>query len=205
MKLEEFIKKNKAGFQTEKMSKVADVNFEDLLKSELHQTKTMKTLYVKYLSIAACFVLILFAGYWFQYQNNISEETSQLLANLDANSVGKRLEGVYKFSDEYDKEDNKIVNRLTEIVLNDDNANVKIASIDALLKFPKNEKIRKSLIKALEKETEPLVQIKLIKAISFLRENRAQKSLEKIINNKETFPIVKNNATLAINNLKQQK
>jgi len=88
--------------------------------------------------------------------------------------------------------------------LHDDaNANVKIATIDALLKYPTNENIRISLIKALEKEKTPLVQIKIIKSLSFLKENRAQKPLENIINNKQTYPIVKNNATLAIHQLKQ--
>ena len=85
----------------------------------------------------------------------------------------------------------------------DTNANVKIATIEALLKFPKNEQIRTNLVSALKKEETPLVQIRLIKAIIFLRENRAQKPLEEIINNKETYPIVKNNATLAIVEIKQ--
>ena len=97
----------------------------------------------------------------------------------------------------------KKFNKLLKILEKDDNANVKIATIDALLKFPKNEQIRQSFIKALEKEDVPLVQIKLIKAVSFLRENRAQKPLEKIINNEQTFPIVKNNATLAMVEIKK--
>ena len=88
-------------------------------------------------------------------------------------------------------------------MLEDKNANVKIAIIDALLQFPQNDKIRQSLILAVEQEKEPLVQIKLINSLSVLREHRAQKPLEKIINNKETFQIVKNNATLAMIKLKQ--
>ena len=87
---------------------------------------------------------------------------------------------------------------LVKTLLNDENLNVKIATIDALLQFPNNEYIRKNLINAIEKETEPLVQIKLINSLKTLRETRAQKPLEKIINDNKTYPIVKNNATLAI-------
>jgi hypothetical protein len=110
---------------------------------------------------------------------------------------------VYAFNDEYVKEDNKIIQTLIGILHKDENGNVKIATIDALLKFPKNEKIRTNLIVALKNEEAPLVQIKLIKALSFLRENRAQKPLEEIINNEETYPIVKNNATLAMVEIKK--
>lgn len=133
----------------------------------------------------------------------MSKEKQELLANLEAESVGKRLEGVYTFNDEFEKEDEKIIETLLEILHKDENANVKIATIDALLKFPKNETIRKNLIKALENENIPLVQIKLIKAVSKLRENRAQKSLKELINNEQTFPVVKSNATLAMAEFKK--
>jgi HEAT repeat protein len=136
-------------------------------------------------------------------QNENLSAQKELLANLDADSAGKRLEGVYAFNDEYKKEDSRIINRLIEIIHTDENANVKIATIDGLLQFPSNERIRKNLIKALENEDKPLVQIKLIKALTILRENRAQKPLEKIINDEQTFPIVKNNATLAMVEIKK--
>ena len=203
MKLKEFIQQNKEQFNSETTSETADKNFEKLLQEKLHQPKKSKVIYLRYISIAACLVIALTALFWFQNQEVIPEENKELLANLDADSAGKRLEGVYQFNDEYQKEDTKIINKLVAILHKDENANVKIATIDALLKFPKNEIIRKNFIKALGEENTPLVQIKLIKAVSFLRENRAQKPLEKIINNEQTYPIVKNNATLAMVTLKQ--
>lgn len=203
MKLEDFIQNNKEAFQTEKMSKKADVSFEKLLQKELHQPKKQKVVFLKFISVAACLGLLIATFFWFNQQPEFSKEKQELLSNLEAESVGKRLEGVYAFNDEYTKEDDKIIETLLKILEKDDNANVKIATIDALLKFPKNEQIRQSFIKALDKEDVPLVQIKLIKAVSFLRENRAQKPLEKIINNEQTFPIVKNNATLAMVEIKK--
>lgn len=203
MQLKEFIQANKSSFEEEKMSANADANFEQLLKSKLHSPKKAKLKYLKYVSIAACLAMLIATLFWYQgYAENI-EDKRELLANLQDDSAGKRLEGIYKFNDEYKKEDTKIINTLVKVLHKDTNANVKIATIDALLKFPKNEKIRINLIKALEKEETPLVQIKLIKAVSFLRENRAQKPLEKIINSKQTFPIVKSNATLAMVEIKQ--
>lgn len=203
MKLKEFIQEHKADFSNEKISKKADVSFEKLLQKELHQPKKQRIIYLKYISIAACFAIVFSIGYWFVKQENNTSAQNLLLASLDDVSAGKRLEGVYAFNDDYKKEDDRIITRLIEIIHKDENANVKIATVDALLQFPSNENIRKNLIKALENEDKPLVQIKLIKALSILRENRAQKPLEKIINNEQTYPIVKNNASLAMVEIKK--
>lgn len=203
MKLKDFIQEHKEEFNQEKISEKIDVSFDKLLKDKLHQPKKQQVVYLRYISVAAGLALLLSVGYLLQNRNSTSFEQTELLANLDDDSAGKRLEGVYKFNDEYVKEDTRIINRLIEIIHKDENANVKIATIDALLNFPSNEKIRKNLIKALENESKPLVQIKLIKALSILRENRAQKPLEKIINNEQTYPIVKNNATLAMVEIKK--
>lgn len=203
MKLEEFINKNKEEFHQEKISSKVDANFEKLLSKEFHQQKKQKVVFMTILPYAASIALLVATFFMLKKDPEISKEKQQLLANLEAESVGKRLEGVYAFNDEFEKEDKKIIETLLGILHKDENANVKIATIDALLKFPKNENIRKNLIQALENETIPLVQIKLIKAVSQLRENRAQKPLEKLINNEQTFPIVKNNATLAMAEIKK--
>ncbi|MFK8060347.1 MAG: HEAT repeat domain-containing protein, partial [Polaribacter sp.] len=172
-------------------------------KEKLHQPKKQRVFNLKFISVAASIALIISAFVWLNNNEEFSKEKKILLANLEDNSAGKRLEGVYAFNDDFVKEDTKIIKTLIGILHKDNNANVKIATIDALLKFPKNEKIRTNLVIALEKEETPLVQIKLIKALSFLRENRAQKSLENIINNEQTYPIVKNNATLAMVEIKK--
>lgn len=203
MKLEKFIQQHKEAFQTEKMSKEADATFENLLSKEFHQQKKQRLVFMQVLPYAASIALLIATFFMLNQKPEMSKEKQELLANLEAESVGKRLEGVYTFNDEFEKEDEKIIETLLEILHKDENANVKIATIDALLKFPKNETIRKNLIKALENENIPLVQIKLIKAVSKLRENRAQKSLKELINNEQTFPVVKSNATLAMAEFKK--
>ncbi len=202
MKLKEYFKQHREAFDDEKMSAKADALFEDRLKAALHQPKKSKVRYLRYFSVAASIALLVSLGFWWQNQS-FEKEKEQLLASLSNNSAGERLEGVYKFNDEFSKEDKKIIKTLIKILHEDSNANVKIATIDALLKFPANEEIRKSFIAAVEKEKTPLVQIKLIKSLSYLREHRAQKPLENIINDEETMPIVKSNAALAMATLKQ--
>ena len=202
MNLKEHIEQHKNEFDSEQMSATSEVLFKKRLQGELHPTKKSKMVYLRFIAVAASIVLVLSIFFWNQNSNELTK-ISEVLAFLNNESAGKRLEGVYKFDDEFKKEDSKIINTLIKILHNDANANVKIATIDALLKFPSNDNVRTNLIIALEKEKTPLVQIKIIKSLSFLREHRAQKTLEEIINNNETFPIVKSNAALAINQLKQ--
>ena len=202
MNLKEHIQQHKEELDKEEMSFNSEVIFKDRLKAELHQSKKGKLVYLRFISAAASILIVFSVLFWMQMDED-SQETKEVLAFLTDDSAGKRLTGVYKFDDEFQKEDSKIIKTLIKILHKDSNANVKIATIEALLKYPANQHIRTSLIKALEKEKTPLVQIKLIKSLSFLKENRAQIPLENIINNKETYPIVKNNATLAMNQLKQ--
>ena len=202
MNLKEHIQQHKNELDSEKMSASSEVLFKKRLQKELHATNKSKVVYLRFVAVAASIVLVFSIFFWNQNSGDISK-TSEVLSYLSDESAGKRLEGVYKFEDEFVKEDSKIIDALLKILHDDANANVKIATIDALLKFPSNDKVRTQLITALEKEKKPLVQIKIIKSLSFLREHRAQKTLEELIENNETFPIVKSNATLAMNQLKQ--
>mgnify|MGYP000060338758 CR=1 FL=1 len=202
MNLKEHIQQHRNELDTQEMSFNSEAIFKNRLQKEMHHPKKGKVMYMRFISVAASIVVVLSVFFWMQ-NSEVSAETKEVLAFLADDSAGTRLEGVYKFEEEFEKEDAKIISTLIKILHEDANANVKIATIDALLKYPTNENIRISLIEALEKEKTPLVQIKIIKSLSFLKENRAQKPLEDIINNKQSYPIVKNNATLAIHQLKQ--
>lgn len=203
MKLEKYIKEHKSEFDELSTSKKFDAVFEKRLKQELHEPKRGKLISMRIISVAASAVLV-FGTMFFLYQNQQANEQKQvLMANLSDSSTGTRLEAVYNIDDAYEKEDNEIIDVLIETLLTDSNANVKIATIEALAKFPNNEKMRMSMVEALKKEHQPLVQIKLINTLSALRETRAKEPLKEIINNQNSFDIVKSNANLAMANLNQ--
>lgn len=203
MSLEKHIRKYKNEFDTETMSKTSDKLFERRLQKSLHKKPKFTSQPWRFAAAAAILVVSAII-LWNQHQNFQEEIFKQeILAQLQNESSGKRLEALYNLNDNFKKEDDQMINALVKTLLNDNNLNVKIAAIDALLQFPKNEFIRKNLIKAIEKEKEPMVQIKLIKSLKILREKRAKEPLENIINNEETYPIVKNNAALAMSEINQ--
>jgi len=203
MSLEKYIKENKEVFDNQKMPEKASHDFENLLKSELHSVPAKKISPIKFLAIAASFALIFALGYFYNASiKTANENREQLLFSMSNETASERLEAIYEFEGAYKKEDDRLIKRLFELLHNDSNNNVKIATIDALIKFTENEEIRLELIKALENEKEPLVQLKLIQSLTVLREQRAKKPLQQIIEDKESFPVVRGNASVAMNKLK---
>ena len=208
MSLEKFIKENKSAFEDQKMPQAASSDFESMLKKELHQdtSRVIRLKVIRYLSIAASITLLITFGNWYQNRQERIETRDNLVLALDESKTNSsRLEAIYEIEDQFidEAEDEKILNAFFKILHNDSDANSKIAVIDALLKFPDNAMVRNELIDALGKETEPLVQLKLIKSVAALREQRAKAPLKKIIEDEESLPLVKGNASALLAMLNQ--
>lgn len=208
MSVEDFIKKHKKTFDDQEMPANAALDFEARLKNELHSSKRFKRVQmIRYMSMAASLIIVLTLGYL--YNQNKKEELeirdNLILALGEDQTNSTRLEAIYEIEDQYQnqEEDEKILNAFFKILKDESDSNSKIAVIDALLKFPNNQTIRTHLIDALENEKEPLVQLKLIKSVSILREQRAKEPLQKIIENKESLPLVKGNASASLAMLNQ--
>lgn len=208
MSVENFIKKHKKAFDDQEMPEDATLDFERRLKKELHTpNRSKKVKMIRYMSMAASIIIIVAFGYL--YNDNKKEQLeirdNLVLALGEDQTNSTRLQAIYEIEDQYEnqKEDEKILNAFFKILKEESDSNSKIAVIDALLKFPNNQEVRDNLIDALETEKEPLVQLKLIKSVSILREQRAKKPLQKIIEDKESLPLVKGNASALLAILNQ--
>lgn len=195
MIIERFIRDNKKDFDDKQMPSDLDFVFEAKLKKELHSSNRFKN--VRYFSIAASFTLLVTLGYVFNEnrKERLEVRDSLVLALGEDQTNSTRLGAIYDIEDKYQKEDEKILNAYFRILRDKSDSNSKIAIIDALLKFPNNQLVRDNLIEALGNEKEPLVQLKLIKSVAILREQRAKTPLQEIIENKESLPLVKGNAS----------
>ncbi|MCD2259128.1 hypothetical protein [Psychroserpens luteolus] len=208
MSLETFVKENQNAFDDKSMPKAASLDFESKLKKELHQdtSKVRRLQIIRYFSVAASIALLVTFGYWYQNRQEHIEKRDNLVLALDESDTNSsRLEAIYEIEDQFanEKEDEKILNAFFKILKADSDANSKVAVIDALLKFPDNAIVRSQLIDALGNETEPLVQLKLIKSVATLREQRAKAPLKKIIEDEESLPLVKGNASALLAMLNQ--
>ncbi|WP_298900008.1 HEAT repeat domain-containing protein [uncultured Psychroserpens sp.] len=208
MSLEKFVKKHQDVFDDKKMPEAASIDFERRLKKELHQdsSKVRRLPIITYLSVAASVALLITIGFWYQNWQERIDIRDNLVSALDESETNSsRLEAIYEIEDTYanEKEDEKILKAYFKILHDDSDANSKSAVIDALLKFPNNALVRNELIEALGNEKEPLVQLKLIKSVAKLREQRAKAPLKKIIEDEESLPLVKGNASALLAMLNQ--
>ena len=208
MSLEKFIKEHKTAFDDQQMPTDASLDFETRLKHELHSSGKVKQLkLMRYVAIAASVMLLATIGYFYNEdrKEQLVIRDNLVMALEDDQTNSQRLETIYQIDDLYanQKEDEKILSAFFKILKQDSNSNSKIAVIDALLKFPNNQEVRNTLIEVLGTEREPLVQLKLIKSIAILREQRAKPNLEEIIENKESLPVVKGNASALLAMLNQ--
>jgi HEAT repeat protein len=80
----------------------------------------------------------------------------------------------------------------------DENANVRLAAIDALRKFADEEKVRTALIESLATQEKPVVQIALINLMVQLKEERAKKAFQQIIDDEASISVVKDEASYGI-------
>lgn len=126
-----------------------------------------------------------------EMHQNINEmKQMMLLTMLNKQSPSERIKAV-SLTNEIETPDNDVVNALCNTLLIDQNANVRMATIKALARFHQNEKIRKTLVKALQSEENPMIQIELINLLVTINEHKAVKPMKDIINEKDTEDIVK--------------
>lgn len=94
------------------------------------------------------------------------------LSLLQQQSASERLKGV-TFTNQLDDPGAEVVTALLDTLRHDANANVRLASIDALKRFAERDTVRRAAIDALPLQTSPLVQIALI---DFVLENAGPES-----------------------------
>ena len=95
------------------------------------------------------------------------------------------------YSDETRHVNQKFVNALVYALQNDDNVNVRLAAAKALFRYKDIKEVNELLIKSLNEQSEPMVQIVLIKFLVDNKEKGAVESLKYLINDDETNIVVK--------------
>jgi len=189
------------------------LDFEKMLSVEISnkgqvdpEVKETKTIYWNshkmWLQIAAS-VTILLGGYIIG--TNLTSNSNQkelmalrsemevtrklVLSSLQNQSASSRISAVnasYKIK----TIDNSIINALIKTMNTDENANVRLAAIEALTVMVAEEKVLEALIASLSTQDKPVVQIALINLMVDLKEKRAIQSLQKIIDSNTSIDVV---------------
>lgn len=127
------------------------------------------------------------------------EMTRQLVLQSleDQSSASRRLNAV-NTAYAVDRPDKELINALIRTMNSDDNTNVRLAAVEALVKFAGDPDVKRALITSLENQSDPMVQITLIQVMVQLNEQKAVDELRKIIEDKSTIEAVKDEAHMAV-------
>jgi hypothetical protein len=121
----------------------------------------------------------------------VQEIKEALMFNLlNDESASERLKAV-NYVEEMVTPDKKIVAALINTLNTDKNVNVRLAALNAISKFSGSQAVRDSLVASLGKQTEPIMQIVLINMLTESRERKARAPIEKILEDKNVLPPVK--------------
>jgi hypothetical protein len=127
----------------------------------------------------------------------VKAEHTRLLAMIgDSYSPAQRILGVKAAFNS--GSDHGFVSILIKTMNTDPNSNVRLAAIDGLSKFYDDAVVRKALIRSLTTQDDPVVQIALIQLMVSLNDKSAIAPLQKIVENDDMLPEVKDEAHIGI-------
>jgi len=188
--------------------------FLKVLEEETEKTATGKQVYFQpaMFRIAAAVALVLSGvaiGYWVnknqQHENEMAllrremEATKQIMLAMMDNqqSASKRIQGV-NVALTISIADDDVVKALVKTMNEDGNTNVRMAALDALSRFQHEPAVRTALIRSLDTQEDPVVQIALIQLLVKMKEKGVVNDLERIINDSTSIKPVKDEAHTGI-------
>lgn len=113
-----------------------------------------------------------------------------MLSLLEKESATERLKAV-SLTNEMDQASQKVTSALLQTLNNDNNVNVRLAALEALIPYAGDGSVRQELIRSIARQDSPLVQISLAELMVALQARSSVKELEKILHNKNTPADVK--------------
>ena len=128
--------------------------------------------------------------------NELKEVT--LTSALQQYTASERIMAVNQIQSTKEAINPELVSTLINTLNSDESPNVRYAALQALEKYVDYTDVRSELVKSLESQQDPLIQISLITILVEAEERSAIAPLKDIINNEDVSPEVKQQAEVAI-------
>lgn len=109
---------------------------------------------------------------------------------LNEDSPSERIKAV-SYSEEIASPNDQVISALVKTLNTDKNVNVRMAAAYSLSKIANRRDVLDSLVKSLDKQTDPIIQVVLMDILVQKRETRALKPIQNIISNDGTIKEVK--------------
>ncbi len=117
----------------------------------------------------------------------------------DSSSASTRLAAVLQI-EKSDMISYKTIDMLASVVNNDANSNVRLAALNVMGKYVQDEHVSALLVKSLNTQNDPLVQVGLIGMLSKIENDNIDNKLFALVNDPTTFEAVKDEAYITLLN-----
>jgi hypothetical protein len=132
------------------------------------------------------------------YQKQVESLSSEMqemkqmmmLSMLENPAATERMRGV-SYTEQLNQVDDKVIDALLTTLNYDENVNVRIVTLEALIPLANNPKVREGLVQSLITQESPLVQVALADAMVKLQEKRSVKEFKRILRKNNLNSMVK--------------
>lgn len=174
------------------------MNFEEMLSEEKAKQAPKvinlqeRTSWKSYIRVAASILIVAsaFAIGTLVGNDPNDREIERVLATIENESASQRIAALNR-SEDIQTTDRRVLQAFIDRLLYDKKPSVRLAAVEALAKFASEEMVKVALLKALEKDTDPAIQIELIQALVKIEEKRALTPMKNLLNNEEVPEYVK--------------
>ncbi|WP_291859566.1 zf-HC2 domain-containing protein [Marinilabilia sp.] len=131
-------------------------------------------------------------------ESQVAQMRQVLMTALITNdSPSDRLKAVH-YAEQIPQPSSQVTDILVNTLNNDPSVNVRLAAATALQQFAVHREIRTALAQSLQQQTDPMLQIVLIKMLVQMHEQSVVPTLQNFSTNKETHEMVKKEAEEAL-------
>jgi len=113
-----------------------------------------------------------------------------MLTLIEEESTSDRLKAV-NMTEEISDASSDVIDALFATLNNDPNTNVRLASLEALLRYTDRPEVRMGLVESISIQDSPMLQISLAEVMAGLQEKSSVKDLQKLLERDETPAEVK--------------
>jgi hypothetical protein len=137
--------------------------------------------------------------------DSLSSQVSEIkqvmmLSLLQDPSASQRIRAV-SYTDDLSNVDLKVIDALFTTLNEDPNVNVRLATLEALVKLSNEPRVRESLVRSIDLQESPIMQSAIADAMVKLQEKSSVKSLQKLLSKKNLNPMVKINIEKSVKKL----
>lgn len=119
-----------------------------------------------------------------------SVKEMMMLTLLEKESTNDRLKAV-KISEDLPDASEQVTQALLKTLNSDKNVSVRLAALDALRPYTDDPQVREGLIRSIQQQHSPLVQVALAELMVALQEKRSVEQFEELLKSDQTPPEVK--------------